>query len=89
MTLLRTACQTVRPMDRLLWVSSACCSREDANSNTMVAAVSNTRACTEIKVNSVTSPCSPKARPTSGTPIMAALLNMLANPRAAARVLKP
>jgi hypothetical protein len=45
--------------------------------------------CTEISVNSVTSPASPNTRPTSGTPIIRVLLNVLASALAAPRELNP
>ena len=89
---LRTACNTVRHMGCCVPPPSpslAACSRAAASSKTTVAPVSKIRACTEISVNSVTSPASPNAKPTSGTPIMMVLLKVLARPRAAARVLKP
>ena len=65
------------------------CSRAAASSNTTVAAVSKMSECTEIRVNRVTRPASPNTSPTSGTPIISVLLNVLARARAAARRLKP
>jgi hypothetical protein len=83
------ACSTVRHMGSCTPPSRPACSRALASSNTTVAAVSKMSECTEISVNSVTSPSSPNTRPTTGTPIISALLNVLASARAAPRRLKP
>ena len=66
-------------MWRGCWRPVATSSRDTASSSRMVAQVSSTKACTDTRVKSVTSPSGPKARPTSGTPIMVVLLKVPAS----------
>lgn len=68
---------------------SAAASRATASSSTTVALVSRITVCTVYSVNSGTRPASPKARPTSGMPIITVLLKVLASASTAARRLKP